>query len=105
MTDRSNTKEDYILNELQDQNNYLLERLQLLKVQKTRNENEIKKLTKKNVELQKLRDDMRRQIFTMMKAAKDWDNFRTELTYERYAWDDMVEVHTERSVIADSRRE
>ena len=87
---RSQKKEEYLTKELEDQNTYLLEKLQYLQAHKDRNENEINRLSKKNLEMQKLREDLRKQIIPLMKVLRDWDGHRKEIELQREAWEEKV---------------
>ena len=87
---RSKSKEDARLNELQDQNKYLEEKVQFLKLHQTRNETEIKRLTKTNAELSSLRNDMQYQIYAMMRTVKSWYEFRQDIINEERLWEEKA---------------
>jgi len=87
---RLKSKEDARLNELQDQNNYLQEKIKFLKLHQTRNETEIKRLTNTNAELSSLRNDMRYQIYAMMRTVKSWFQFREDIINEERLWEDKA---------------
>jgi len=87
---RSKSKEDARLNELQDQNKYLEEKVQFLKLHQTRNEIEIKRLTKTNAELSSLRNDMQYQIYAMMRTVKSWYEFRQDIINEERLWEEKA---------------
>ena len=83
---RSKSKENERLSELQDQNSYLQEKIKCVKLHTTRNEAEIKRLTKTNNELCSLRDVMQRQIYAMVGVVKKWYHFREEIIHEQHLW-------------------
>jgi len=87
---RKQKKDEYVLKELQDQNTYLMEKLKYLNAHKTRNENEVSRLSTKNLELQKVRNDLYKQILPLMKVLKDWDGFRKEVLDLQQIWEEKV---------------
>ena len=87
---RSKSKEDARLSELQDQNKYLEEKVQFLKLHQKRNETEIKRLLKTNAELSSLRNDMQYQIYAMMRTVKSWYEFREDIINEERLWEEKA---------------
>jgi|EP00979_Chaetoceros_neogracilis_P004580 hypothetical protein len=87
---RSKSKEVARLSELQDQNNYLQEKIKCVKLHTTRNEAEIKRLAKTNTELCSLRDGMQHQISAMVGVVKSWCHFREEIIHEQRLWEKKI---------------
>lgn len=87
---RTKKKEEYVFKELQDQNLYLHEKLQFLKVHQTRNENEISRLSNKNLELKAIKDELKEHTQRLLGGFQEWDQFRKDIAQQEDIWREKV---------------
>ena len=85
-SERDKTKNDDRLNELTDQNAYLTRKIEFLQTHRTRNEDEVIRLNQRSIELQHIRDNMKLQLGNMIRSAKDWSEFRSDLMEQQNVW-------------------
>lgn len=76
---REKSEVDDRLKELKDQNEYLKQKLDFLKLHESRNAKECERLVKSNAELKKVRDDMKGQIKNILNTLDEWNMFRNEV--------------------------
>jgi hypothetical protein len=80
------------LRELEDQKAYLEEKLELLSLQKTRNEQEVSRLKANNIELKELRSNIKRQLVNFLNVVNDWQNFRDGIINESNVWEQTAQT-------------
>ena len=76
---REKSEVDDRLKELKDQNEYLKQKLDFLKLHESRNAKECERLVKSNAELKKVRDDMKAQMKNILNTLDEWNIFQSEV--------------------------
>ncbi len=82
---------DERVRELKDQNQYLMEKVQFLKMQKTRNEKEIDRMDAKQMELKKMHDMYSKQLGHIENLIGEWEEFHTALMDASGVWAEAAE--------------
>ncbi len=77
---------DQRIQELKDQNEYLMDKVQFLKMQKMRNEQEIDRMDTKQIELKKIHDMYSQQLNQIETLILEWQQFHSALTSASEAW-------------------
>jgi uncharacterized protein YPO0396 len=77
---------DERIQELRDQNQYLIEKVQFLKLQKMRNESEIIRLDSKQKELKVIHNTYITQLDNVSAVFDDWKKFQGNLTKTAVDW-------------------
>lgn len=87
----SNKREQEINNdrvsELQEQNTYLRQKIEILKQKHYRNEHERMNLLERNKELERIKIDLEQQLQTAVSTIKTFVEFKQELEYEEAMWE------------------
>lgn len=86
---RDKTTNHERVRELRDQNQYLLEKVQFLKLQKLRNESEIIRRDDNNKELKKIHDSYVSQLQSIEELIGEWQEFHTSVTDASESWSSM----------------
>lgn len=74
------------IQELHDQNQYLVEKVQFLRLQKMRNESEMKRMDSKQRELKKMQDNYEVQMKNIEELIGEWQQFHTNVTSVADSW-------------------
>ena len=81
---------DERVQELKDQNQYLVEKVQFLKLQKSRNESEIVRMDAKQVELRKIHKMCAEQLAHIESLITEWQEFHTKLIRTSEEWSEQT---------------
>ena len=80
---------DERVQELKDQNQYLVEKVQFLRLQKLRNESEIVRMDAKQIELRKIHDMYAKQLAHIESLIDEWQEFHTKLIRASEEWSEQ----------------
>lgn len=83
---RDQLNQDDRVQELRDQNQYLMEKVHFLKMQKLRNENEVLRMDSNHQELRKMHDSYVSQLDDIETLITEWRDFHTSLTDVADTW-------------------
>jgi hypothetical protein len=83
---RGRDNQDERINELREQNQYLAEKVQFLRLQKMRNESEVIRMDIKQKELQKTHDAYVMQMSNFEEVVGDWRGFHQDLSGVSGVW-------------------
>ena len=86
---RGKDNQDERINELQEQNQYLAEKVQFLKLQKMRNESEVIRMDIKQKELLRTHDAYVTQLSNIEDVVGDWRGFHKDLSGVSGVWGEM----------------
>ena len=88
---REKATQDERIQELHDQNQYLVEKVQFLRLQKMRNEKEIKRMDSKQKELRKMQDNYDTQMKNIEGLIGEWQQFHTSVTSVADSWGNVAQ--------------